>query len=139
MPVPDMPDTETDEAEPRRGLFALIGDLPRLLGRLVQAELDAIKAELIASAKRAGVGIGLVGAAVFLLLIAIVVLVGAAVAGLATVLPFWASALVVGGALIVIAGVLAWAGVLRLRSAAPDVSERVDSIKDDVRTIRGMR
>jgi hypothetical protein len=127
----------TDPA-PRRGLFKLIADIPSLLMDLVRGEIESFKQELIGKLKLAGVGIGLlVGAAVFLFF-ALLVLLAAAVLGLATVLPAWAAALIVGGAILVIAVVLALIGIANLKKGVPPApTETIKSIKKDVRAIKG--
>ncbi len=105
-----------DGAAPRRSLFQLIGDLPGLVGDLIRAEIDAIKDDLKEKASRAAVGVGLLAVGFFTLLLALIVLVFAGIAGLATVLPWWASALIVFGALALIAFALAFAGLAALKS-----------------------
>ncbi len=127
----------TDEtAATRRSLFQLIGELPGLFAELVRAEIGAIKEELKRAAIRAGIGIGLLGAAAFLLLLALVVLIIAAIAGLATVLPFWASALIIFGVIVLLAVLLALLGIASLRRSKPDV-RTFASIGEDLRTLRG--
>lgn len=100
----------------KRSLFDLLAGLPTLIKDLVRAEIDAIKADLKQKALRAGIGIGLLAAAAFILVLAIVVAVGAAIAGLSTVLPVWASALIVFGGLVVIAVIMLFAGLAALKS-----------------------
>jgi hypothetical protein len=127
----------TDPA-PRRGLFKLIADIPSLLMDLVRGEIESFKQELLGKLKLAGVGIGLlVGAATFLFF-ALLVLLAAAVLGLATVLPAWAAALIVGGAILVIAVILALIGIANLKKGVPPApTETIKSIKKDVRAIKG--
>lgn len=132
-----MTDTGSQRAPGRRSFAELLADIPRLLGELVRAEIDALKAELAKSAQRAALGVGLLVGAFVILLIAVVVLVWAAVAALALVLPMWAAALIVAGALILVAALVGWLGVLRLRTAGPDLESRAESITDDIRAIKG--
>lgn len=130
--------TGTPEPAQRRGLFKLIADIPTLLMDLVRGEIESFKQELIGKLKLAGVGIGLlVGAATFLFF-ALLVLLAAAVLGLATVLPAWAAALIVGGAILVIAVILALVGISSLKKGVPPApTETIKSIKKDVRVIKG--
>ena len=124
----------TDGAEsPRRSLFQLLGSLPGLISELLRAEIDALKAEIKERALRAGIGIGLLFGAVFFLLVSFLVAIGAAVAGISTVLPVWASALIVFGGLFVIALILAIAGLASLKSAGK--LNRIDAIKDDLQSL----
>jgi hypothetical protein len=123
---------------PKRSLFTLIGSLPTLLVDLVRGELEALKNEILEKVKKAGIGLGLlVGAGVFAFF-ASLVLIAAAVLGLATVLPAWAAALIIGGAILLIAVILALAGVASLKKGIPPApTETIKSIKKDVRAIKG--
>lgn len=127
-------------AEERRGLFALIADVPRLIGDLIRAEIASLKAEIAAKLKAAGIGVGLlVGAGVFAFF-AVLVLIAAGVLALSLVLQPWASALVVGGALLLIAGIIAAIGIGQLKHGVPPTpTETIESVKDDVRAVRGLR
>ncbi len=127
-------------AAERRSLFALIADVPRLIGDLVRAEIAALKAEIAAKMKAAGIGAGLlVGAAVFGLF-AVLVLIAAGVLALALVLPPWAAALIIGAVLLIIAAIIAAIGIGQLkRGVPPTPTETIESVKDDVRAVRGLR
>ena len=131
--------TGVPDPAPRRGLFKLIADIPSLLMDLVRGEIESFKQELIGKLKLAGVGIGLlVGAATFAFF-AVLVLIAAAVLGLATVLPAWASALIIGGGILVIAVILALIGISSLKKGVPPApTETFQSIKKDVRAIKGI-
>ena len=124
---------------PKRSLFSLIGDLPHLLVDQVRNEIELLKKELTDKIKHAGIGIGLlVGAGAFAFFFALV-LTAAGILGLATVLPAWAAALIVAGALLLITVILALAGIAQLRSSTPATPEKtITSIKQDVRTIQGI-
>lgn len=124
----------------KRSLFALIADIPTLLVDLVRGELESLKSEILGKVKAAGIGIGLlVGAGVFALLAALV-LITAGILGLATVLPAWAAALIVGGAILLIAVILALTGVAKLKHGIPPApTETIKSVQKDVRAIKGTR
>jgi hypothetical protein len=127
-------------ATERRGLFSLIADVPKLIGDLVRAEIASLKAELSAKAKAAGKGAGLLAGAAFVAYLAVLVLLAAAVLALALVLPAWASALIIGGALLIIAAIIAAVGAHHLkRGMPPTPTGTIDSVKDDVRAVRGQR
>lgn len=123
---------------PKRSLFSLIGDLPGLLMDLVRGEIEQLKRELIAKAAQAGVGIGLLVGAAAVLFFALGVFIAAAILGLALVLPAWAAALIVGGALVLIAAILVLIGIASLKSSSKGPEESIDSIKKDVRVIKGI-
>lgn len=105
---------------------------------LVRGEIEQLKRELIGKIAQAGIGIGLLVGAATVLLFALGVFIAAAVLGLAQVLPAWAAALIVGGALVVIAAILVLIGVASLKSGATGPTDSIDSIKKDVRVIKGI-
>lgn len=131
----DIPGTPRE----RRGLFALLADLPRLLRELIEAEIAQLKAEIIGKLKAAGIGAGfLVTAGVFAVFGALV-LTASGVLALSLVMPAWAAALVVGGALMVLAGIAALIGVQQLRHGIPPTpTQTMESVKEDVRVMRGL-
>ncbi|MGV8970029.1 MAG: phage holin family protein [Microbacteriaceae bacterium] len=126
------------DQSPRRSLFKLIGDLPGFLVDLVKSELELLKKELTDKLKLAGVGIGLLVVAASVAFFALAVFIAAAVLGLSEVLPGWVSALIVGGALLLIAALLVLAGVTSLkRSNPPTPQNTIASVKKDVDAITG--
>lgn len=132
--------TTPSEGRSRRGLFALIADVPRLIVELLQAEIESLKAEISGKLKAAGIGAGLlVGAGVFAFFAALV-FTAAAVLALALVLPAWAAALIVGGILLLLAALIGLVGYTQLkRGVPPTPTHTIDSVKEDVRAIRGLR
>jgi len=124
--------------ERKRSLFSLIGDLPGLLTDLVRNEIERLKQELIASAKHAGIGVGILAAAAALLFFALGVFIAAAILGLATVLPAWASALIIGGVLVLLAALCVLIGVNQLKKGNPTPDETIESVKKDVNAIKGI-
>ena len=64
-------------------------------------------------------------------------LVAAAIAALALVVAVWAAALIVGGAVLVLAGVLALVGVGQMKRATPPVQKQaIASTKRDIETVK---
>ena len=54
--------------------------------------------------------------------------------------PAWAAALIVGGILLVLAALIGLVGYGQLkRGVPPTPTETIDSVKEDVRAIRGLR
>jgi hypothetical protein len=129
----------SDVTQKKRSLFALLGDLPRLLGDLVKGEIDNFKQEMVGKLKKAGVGIGLLAGAGVFAFFALGVLVAAAVLGIAEGLPAWASALIVAGALLVITAILALIGLSQLKRGVPPApTETIKSVRKDVNAIQGI-
>ena len=91
----------------------------RLLPRQINDEIALAKLELEhKKAKVGGVAVFAALALVFTVLL-VIALVVAAIAGLATVVPLWLSALIVCGALLVVLGVSALIGYLKFKSLLP--------------------
>lgn len=115
-----------DETAPSdRTVRTLVTDLTEQFSRLVRAEIALAKRELVQHAKKAGIGVGVLAAAAILGFFGAGVLLAAVILAIALVLPAWASALIVGGALVLVAAVLAGAGAMLLRrhgAPVPDVA-----------------
>jgi hypothetical protein len=125
----------------RRGLpplGVLVGNLRVDLSRLISGEIGLLKAELSAKLSQLGVGIGLfIFAAVFAFFI-LAALLTAAVVALSLVVAPWLAALIVGAALLLIAGILVLIGSRALKSALPPVPEKtLKSLHDDVAALKG--
>ncbi|GAA1699697.1 phage holin family protein [Microcella alkalica] len=134
------PRTTPSPAAERRGLFALIADVPRLIGDLVRAEIASLKAEIAGKLKAAGIGAGLLVGAGVVAFFAALVLIAAGVLALSLVLPPWAASLIIGVVLLIIAGIIAAAGIRSLkRGMPPTPTDTIESVKDDVRAVRGQR
>jgi hypothetical protein len=128
------------EPEPDRTSEMTIAELLEQLtgqtSRLVRQEVAVVREELLVKASRAGMGTMLFGGAGALAVYGTGAVVAGAIAALATELPPWAAALIIGGGLLSASGVLALMGRRELRRAFPlvpkDASERV---KADARAI----
>jgi len=134
--------TTPDRTTPRerRGFFAMIADIPGLIRELIEAEIESLKAEVIGKLKAAGIGAGFLVTAGAFAFFAVLVLTAAGVLALALVLPAWAAALIVGGALLVLAGIAAAIGVAQLKHGVPPTpTQTIESVKEDVRVVRGIR
>lgn len=129
-----------EQGAPRkRSVFALIADIPTLVGDLVQREIELVKAEITAKLKALGIGVGFIAVALVVLLGMLGVLLTAAILALSLVMPGWAAALLVAGVLLVIAIVLALVGVRILKRGIPPLpTESIDSVRRDIRAIRGI-
>ncbi|GAA1977122.1 hypothetical protein GCM10009718_11830 [Isoptericola halotolerans] len=113
----------------------LVEQLSEQATRLVRAEIALAKAELAEKAKRSAVGIGLIGAALVVVLYAVGVLIWSAIIGLAEAWPLWLSALVVGVAMVLLAVVMVLVAVRQLKQAARR-PETIDRVKDDVAALK---
>ena len=114
-----------------------IGELMRELSQqtttLMKQELDLAKAEMREKGKRAGVGIGMWGAAGVVALLALGALTAFFILVLDEVMPNWLAALIVAAAYGAVAGVLYLQGRERVEEAGSPVPEQtVETLKEDV-------
>ena len=124
-----------EEQKPTVG--QLVERLSEQATRLVRSEIALAKTELKDKAMHAGVGIGMLVVGAVLVLYGLGFLFAAGMEGLATVMPTWLAALIVGLVLVLVAGALAFVGVKQLqRGVPPTPTAAVDSIKEDVETIK---
>ncbi len=115
----------------------LVSQVSERVAQLMRDELELAKVEMVGKSKRAGLGIGLVGAGGVLALDGIACLVAAAVLGLANVVTGWLAVLVVGATIFVIAAAVALVGRQQTTQAAPPVpTETVISLRADLDEVK---
>lgn len=135
------PGLEDDSARQKAGkksFLSLLTDIPHLIGELIRAELELLKAELVSKLKATGIGIGFFLISLNLVLLALLLFIFGGVFALSLVVPLWASALIAGGAVVPLAAVFAGLGIKTMSGAAsPKPNETVESIREDIRVIRG--
>ena len=117
-----------------------VGDIVRAISgdvkELVRDEVQLAKAELAPAAKAGGIGAGLLAGAAFFGVSAVFILYFCVVYVLVRLgLPEWASFLIVGGALLLLAGLLGAVGYTMIKKVKPpqrsikQAKETVDAIK----------
>lgn len=120
-----------------RPVGQLVSDATEQITRLVRDEMRLAATELQRKGKRLGVGAGLLSGAGVLAFYGGAALVAALILGLATVLMPWLAALIVGVAVLGVAGVFAVVGKKQVQRAAPLVPEETTaSVKVDINTIK---
>ena len=103
------------------------------LSSLVRQELKLAQAEMTEKGRKAGLGVGMFGAAGIIVLLALITLTACVVALLATAMEVWIAALIVTVVYGAAAGVLAITGKQRVSEATPPVPEQtVESVEEDV-------
>ena len=116
-----------------RPLPELMKTLADQTATLVRQEIDLAKAEFSEKGKKACQGAGMFGGAGVIGFLALAALTAAAILGLATALPDWLAALIVGLVYAGVAGVLALQGRNKVQEAGPPIPEQtVDTVKEDV-------
>ena len=129
-----------ERPEGKRSLFALITELPYLMGQLIRAELELLRQELIARLKGTGIGLGLLIVALNLVVAFVLLLVLAGVFALALLMPTWAAALTIAGVVLVIALIVGAIGAKMVAgTGSPLPTRTIDNVKEDIATIRGDR
>ena len=124
-------------AAPEASAGELVKQLSEQVSRLIRDELKLAEYEMTSKARRIGRGAGMFGGSGLVALYGIGCLLAAAIIGLASVLPAWAAALIVGGALLLIAGLAALVGKSQVSKAVPPVPEQtVQSVQADVEEIK---
>lgn len=118
-----------------------VGDLVKQateqLSDLVRQEMRLAQAEMAQKGKRFGLGGGLFGGAGAVAYVGFMAFAAAAIAGIAVALPVWGSALIVGGALMLIAAVLAMLGRQQVNKAVPPAPQQaISSVKADMQEIK---
>ena len=129
----------TDTSRPqRKGLFALISDVPRLVSDLVKAEIELAKLELTAKLKTLGIGAGMLFGAAIVLLLFVTMLLTAAVLGLGEIMPPWLAALLVALVLLLVAAALGFLGYKSVQKSMPPTPERaMRNLQRDVSVLKG--
>lgn len=126
--------------EPRPGADASVGELLTQLSaqtsRLVRDEMKLAHKELRDSLRHAGKGAGLISAAGVLAFLGAATLIAAAVAALWLVLPLWAAAVIVGVALLAMAGVAAIVSRREAERVTPAAPQTLASVRKDLQEVR---
>lgn len=125
----------TTTADPSLGELA--SRMTEQMSRLVRDEIALAQAEVKERGKKLGVGAGLFGGTAVLAYFAVGVLIAAAVLGLATAVASWLAALIVGVALLALAGVLALVGKSNVQQGSPPVpTEAIASVHADIEAVK---
>jgi uncharacterized membrane protein YqjE len=132
------PPSRPDPAEASLG--ELVSQVSQQIPELVRSEIRLAQAEVTEKGKKAGLGIGMFGAAGVLALYGLGALFATLILVLALFLPGWAAALIVTVLIFAVAGVAALVGKNKVGEASPPKPERaIDGVKQDVATVKGDR
>ncbi len=138
-PQPDAGSGQGDRGGGDASVGELVSQLSENTSRLVRDEIQLAKVELTETAKRAGAGAGMLGAAGVLAHYGLGLLLATAVVVLALLLPWWLSVLIVTVVVFVFAGVLALMGKKKLQQASPTPERTIKNVKRDVATVKEAR
>ncbi|MCI2956953.1 phage holin family protein [Agromyces atrinae] len=125
------------ESSDNRSLLTLLGQIPQVVGDLVAAELNRLKAEIAFKAKNFGLGGAFVLAAAFIAVFLLGTLIATGILALALVMPAWAAALSVSGVLLLIIVIFALLALRAFKRGSEPV-ETAESLKQDLNAIKGV-
>lgn len=115
----------------------LVSQLSDKISQLVRDELKLAQVEVTGKAKKAGLGVGMFGAAGVIALYGLGVLLAAVVLALALVVDAWLAALIVALVLFAVAGVAALLGKKKVSEASPPVPRQaITNVKEDIDAVR---
>ncbi len=115
----------------------LVKDLSEQISHLVRDELRLAQLEMTQKGKQAGLGIGMLAGGGGIAAYGVGCLIACAIIAIASVLAAWLAALIVGAALLLVAGMAALLGKGRLSRATPPVPEQaIGNVKADVDEIK---
>ncbi len=130
--------TQQHGAPESQTLGALVHQLSQQIPDLVRSEIRLAQAEVAQKGKRAGVGIGMFSVAGLLAFLGLGTLVATAVLGLANVVEAWLAALIVALVLLAGAAVAGLMGKNKVSEATPAAPEKaIRGINDDIATVKG--
>jgi uncharacterized membrane protein YqjE len=119
-------------------LGALVHQLTQQVPELIRSEMRLAQAEVAQKGKRAGVGIGMFSVAGLLAFFAFGSIVATAILALSLVVDAWLAALIVALVLLVGAAVAGIVGKNKVAEAGPPAPERaIQGLKDDIATVKG--
>ena len=134
------PTERPEQVRQKKPFLSLLTDVPHLIVQLMRAELELLKAELVSKLKSIGIGLGLFVISLTLISLASLLFIFAGVFALSLVVPLWAAALIAGGGVLLIAIVVAGVGAAAMAStSSPAPNETIESIRRDIRVIRGQK
>lgn len=130
--------TDRENADPTLG--ALVHQLTMQVPDLIRSEIRLAQAEMTEKGKAAGVGLGMFSAAGLLAFFALATLITTAILGLANVVDAWLASLIVALVLLVAAAVAGLVGKNKVSSAGPPRPElAMDGLREDIATVKGHR
>jgi len=133
---PDGPDLFERRPKADRSITTLLSDLASETILLIRQEVALMKAELSEKFSRIGQGVGALGAGALIAFSGWLVLLAAAVLGLATVVPAWLAALIVALVVLAIAGVLFFIGKNRFDADSLTPRRTLRSLREDEEWLR---
>jgi len=135
--MPELNDRHRRADDGGKSTAELVHQLSEETSTLIRQELRLATAELQKKGKHAGFGVGMFGAAGLVALFGVGALVAAAIIGLGTLVEPWLAAVIVGIALLALAGIAAVLGKRQVEQATPPTPEQaVEGVQRDINTVK---
>ena len=129
--------TRFQRTDDERSVGELVQALSRQTSTLVRQEMALAQSELQEKGKRIGAGAGMFGGAGLVALYGAGALIAAAIIGLGTLVEPWIAAVIVGVALLAVAGILALTGKKQVDRGSPPLPEQaIESAKRDLDEVK---
>ena len=114
-----------------RSVGELLSELATETTALVRAEVKLATTEMTQKAAVAGKQAAVIAVGSTLAAVSLLVLLSALVLGLGTLIPMWASALLVGAVVGVVAGIVIQVGVAALKRVDPTPQQTIKSLEEN--------
>jgi uncharacterized membrane protein YqjE len=133
--MPDLHTSSPNDAPSKqdKSVGELFSDLTREMSTLVCQEVQLAKTEMTHKAASLGKNLGFIIVAAIFSLLALQALTAAAILALALVVDAWLAALIVGGVLLLVAGVLVMVALKAIKKEGVAPTQTVETLQDDVR------
>lgn len=113
----------------------LLSDLSQETRLLARQEMALAKAEMREKTKEVGLNATEIAIGATLANAGVLALVASAILGLSLVMEAWLAALIVGLAVLIIGGLLAWSGIQALKSINPVPEQTIEQVEEDIEWI----
>lgn len=120
----------------QRSLGELFSELAQETGTLVRKEVELAKVEMTTKAKIAGRDAALVAGGGTIAMLGVMALLAALILVLGTVMPLWASALLVGAMVSITGGVLVVLGIRAFKGLDAAPRQTIETLEEDKRWLR---
>lgn len=120
----------------QRSLKELFSKLAQETGTLVRKEVALAKVELTEKVKIAGRDAALVAGGGSIAVLGVMALMGALILAIGTLIPLWASALLVGLMVAILGGVLVALGIRAFKGLDPAPRQTLETLEEDKRWLK---
>ena len=127
----------TTDPRQERTLGQLVASATQDISTLVRSEIALAKAEVSVQVKKAGVGGGLLAGAAVIAFYSVYFIFTTIVEGIQALgLPRWLSFLIVTVFMLLVAGVLAWLGVRKMKTVNPTPEKTISEAQETVAALK---